>query len=102
MYELLILILATWRISMFLVYDDLTKNLRDAANVGMTKDNGQPVNLVAWFLGCFWCCSLLIAGALNPLAPCAGIADIILRPFAVSGGAILVHYLCRIQLQVGD
>lgn len=101
MYELLILILATWRISMFLVYDDLGRNLRERVGVGMTKDNGRPVNPIAWILGCFWCCSLVVAFLANLLAPCAGIADIILRPIAVSGGTILIHYACRIQLQVG-
>lgn len=103
MYELIILILATWRISMFLVYDGATKNLRDRVGVGVTKGehDDRPVNPIAWMLGCFWCCSLIAAALLNLLAPCAGTVDIILRPLAVSGGAILIHYLCRIQLQVG-
>lgn len=104
MYNMILLILFTWRVSAFLVYDPITKNLRDRAGVGMTKGiyDDRPISFGAWILGCFWCCSLVVATLVNLLAPCAGIMDVILRPIAVSGGAILVHYACRIHLQLSE
>ena len=99
---LIILILFTWRISILLVYDQLTQHLRERAGVGMIGKGDLPINFWSWLLGCFWCCSLVVAFLVNLLAPCANIVDVLLRPFAVSGGAILVHYMARMHLQLGE
>lgn len=102
MYELLIMVLATWRISIFLVYDDLFNGMRERMNVGMTTESGLPINPIAWMLDCFWCCSIIIALLVSLLSPCVSILEILMRPFAISGGAIMLHYMCRIHLQLGD
>lgn len=100
MFEMVIMILATWRISMLLVYDDIFCRLRERVGVGMTKENGSPINIWSWILSCFWCCSLVIAALMHLLSPCVSVLVMSMRPFAVSGGAILMHYMARMHLQL--
>lgn len=93
---------AVWRISMLLTDDNLFKGLREQVGVGMERSNGRPINPLAWMFGCFWCCTLVLAVPMNLLSPCAGWVDILLRPFAISGCSILMHYAARMHLIVGD
>ena len=102
MFELTIMILAVWRISIFLVYDQLTQHLRERAGVHMLGRDDLPISFWSWMLGCFWCCSIVLALLVNLLSPCASLLVMLLRPFAVSGGAILVHYMARMHLQLGE
>jgi len=98
----LIAVLAIWRLSMLLTDDNLSRGLREWAGVGMERNDGRPLNPLSWMLGCFWCCTLVLAAPLNLLWPCDNWVDVLLRPFAISGGAILVHYIARMHLIVGD
>lgn len=85
MVDLLRLVLATWRLTALLVYDDgpfhSFQRLRDYAQVADPDE--QHINGA---LSCVWCCSIWAAlGVLlvNKLLP--GIVDIL----ALSAGAIL-------------
>jgi len=98
-------VLATWRLTALLVYDDYTQRLRDHFCVGMETDDGRPINLGAAIFGCFWCCSipvaLLMTIAVIMVNSSMNVMEAILYPLALSGAAILLNHNARIHLSVG-
>jgi hypothetical protein len=95
--HILILILATWRISSLLATEpgpwDVFGKLRTL--VGVVYDvNGEAhgTNVVGKAIICVWCNSLYIGAAWAPawwLAPTA--ATLVALPFALSAGAVIVN-----------
>jgi hypothetical protein len=94
--HILILILATWRISSLLATEpgpwDVFGKLRTL--VGVRYDGGSPygTNVVGKAIVCVWCNSLYIGAAWALfwwLAPTA--ATLAAMPFALSAGAVIVN-----------
>ena len=106
---LMVAILATWRIAALLTCEDGPRNAlrhwRQRLGVDMETDEGAPATWTAWLLGCFWCCSLVVA---LPVSLLLLIQEQQLRPvqllypFAISGGAIILNHLSRCYLQMMD
>jgi len=101
--ELLILILATWRLSSLLVSEagpgDVFARLRHWAGVRY-DDVGQPygINLLARGLVCVWCVSVWIGAGwavLHYFQP--QIAFWLALPLALSAGAIIVNRVIEAQ-----
>ena len=95
MGDLVILILATWRLTALLVYESWFEWLRQMANVDFVDDRDVPLGFFGKILSCFWCTSLLMA-----IVCCILLAadwDFILWPLAASSGAILLNHLARVN-----
>lgn len=94
---LLVGVLATWRITAFLVYEHWTEGLRQRAEVDFHGDDDLPVTFAGKILGCFWCTAqvvgLVVALAMLPFLPRA---QWVLMPFALAGGAIILNHWTRI------
>lgn len=101
---LLLLILATWRLTALLILEDgpfrIFTNLRDAVGAGLMDDDDCPLTQLGGLFSCFWCMSVWVATGLvivaAPLLPAlcfswAGVVYYGLTVFAVSGGAILAE-----------
>jgi hypothetical protein len=95
--ELAVFILATWRLASLLAQEagpfDLFARLRYAAGVRY-GDDGAPYghNVLAEGIVCVWCCSVWVGVVLAAAwwyAP--DVAFWIAAPFALSGGATLIH-----------
>lgn len=105
--NLLICILAVWRITALLTYEHGPRGvflkLRQRWEVDFEDENGLPISLRAWVLGCFWCCSLVVSLLLWPLGiwldgtwrPVQT-----LYPLAYSAGAILLNHASRCYLRM--
>lgn len=96
---LLVLVLVTWRLSSLIVYEDgpldVFARVRRAAGVDQP---GELTNL-AKGLSCLWCVSVWV-GAVVALAFIQywdGTVFRLLLPFALSGGAIAVDRIVRLQ-----
>jgi len=95
--NILILILATHRITLLLIKEDgpfyIFQHFRAWSGVYYDKNNkAQGTNLLSEILSCFYCCSLWIAIILTGLywsIPYDFIVYLFL-PFALSSGAILL------------
>ena len=89
--ELLTKVLATWRLSAFLVYDHgpfaVFEKLREAAGVQYRGDDGWPLSFWGQLLSCVWCVSVWMAMLVWMIDKTP--ARWILKPLAISGGAIL-------------
>ena len=90
--ELLVKILATWRLSALLVYDRgpfrIFQRLREEAGVLYLDKDGWPSGFWGQLLSCTWCVSVWVAVLVwlidkTPLRWA-------LKPLALSGGAILL------------
>jgi hypothetical protein len=100
MIELLVAILACWRITAFLTYEKTGAWVREAANAHMLGDDDQPVTTWGRIITCFWCMSLIPAGALGAWVWVHSNWSWIYAPMvalAVSGGAILLNEYCGIR-----
>lgn len=95
---LLILILATWRLSSLLVDErgplDVFVRIRELA--GIQHDESKkpflyPERFFAQLLSCIWCISIWVAGGWSLAYYLVGDAVILLAlPFALSAGAIIL------------
>lgn len=96
-YELFVLMLATWRLSNLLVDAgesgpfNLLHKIRYAAGVRY-DDYSQPygTNEVARALTCLWCTSVWIGALVTAVYALSPLVLWLLLPFALSAGAILV------------
>lgn len=95
-FRLIVAILASFRLTTFIVYERWLEPLRMRAGVDFTDEFGVPLSFWGKILDCFWCVSLF-AGSLV-----VGVAYTpvwwLLLPLAVSAGAILLNHLARIYL----
>jgi len=98
--SLLILILATWRLTALFVYDDVLQWLRERARVHLLDENDRPRTFWGKVLGCFWCTSLLVGAILGLWKVLLPELVWVFLPFALSGAAILVNHLTRIHRDV--
>ena len=95
MLELLISILATWRISSLLVREDgpsdVFAKLRTISGVKYDKYSiPRGTNFVSSLLLCVWCTSIWIAVIIAALDRPVNILTFIRRALALSSGAILL------------
>ena len=94
--DLLLLAFAVWRISNVLVNEpgifSVFQIMRDLFDVHWGQPPEDQSNVIAGILSCVWCCSFWI-GLLASIAfyyeP--ETTRLVLLPFAISAGAILVH-----------
>lgn len=98
MLELVVAILAVWRLTCYLVYEKSGQWVRDWAMVYAVDEDGQPVTYWGKVLSCFWCTSLHVGGVLWLLVVSPWWW--VLLPFAISGGAILLNHIARVYLAV--
>jgi hypothetical protein len=101
---IVICMLAVWRVSCLLVYEDAFEWLRQRVGVGMFDvDTGKPITIGGSLLSCMWCCSLALSVPLGvATALCLReFAGVVLYPLAISGGSILLHHFSRMHLIVG-
>lgn len=98
--ELVIVLLATWRLAAFLAYERWTDGLRLRMGVEMVDENGVPVSFWGKVFGCFWCLSLPAAVVCAVLA-LGGIWWLLL-PLAGSGAAVLLNHATRINRYAED
>jgi len=95
-------VLAIWRLTAMLVYDDAAQGIRDHFGVGMEDDDERPIGLGAAFLGCFWCCSIPVSAIMTIVlaifSPGMTVMEVVLCPWALSGAAILLNHNARIHL----
>jgi len=95
-------VLAVWRLTALLVYDDVSQRLRDHFCVGVEDDSGRPINYGAAVFGCFWCCSIPVAAVMTVtlaiVDPGMTVVEAVLYPWALSGAAILLNHNARIHL----
>lgn len=96
--RLLVLVLATWRITAILVYDDFMDWLRDRAKVWVVDEQGHPKTFWGKILGCFWCASILVGVPLSVLALSRYWGALWIP--AASGAAILLNHIARVYLAV--
>jgi len=94
-FELIILILATWRVSHLLVYEDGFLNLADYTRrlANLTTHTGE-------LFACVYCLSVWV-GIVFALIWYAG-GLVFLIPLALSGGAILLHRVRGFLQDVDD
>lgn len=93
---LFILILATWRISSLLVYEDgpfeIFERLRQRAGVVYNAHSQREgTNELARALTCLWCVSVWAGAFWVALLALSEWCLWLALPFAVSGGAVLVE-----------
>lgn len=93
-FKFLVGLLAVWRVTALLVYDDWFQWLRDKACVDYVDEAGEPKTFWGRMLACFWCTSVLVSILVTALL----ISPVwfITVPFALSGGAVLLNHLTRI------
>lgn len=94
--RLLTLILATWRISSLLVYEDgpfeIFERLRHRAGVVYNEHSQREgTNDLAKGLTCLWCVSVWVSAFWVVLLALSGWCLWLALPFAISGGAVLVE-----------
>ena len=92
--KIVLLILATWRLTALLVYDKWFEWLRDTVKVYAVDELGEPVLFWGQVLNCFWCTSLITGTVLLAMAHLNIWLPIWL--FALSGGAVLLNHITRI------
>ena len=95
MLELLLSVLATWRVSSMLVRedgpDDVFAKLR--MFTGMKYDeysNPYGTNLISSLLSCVWCTSVWVAFIIAAIDKPANIRKFLQRAMALSAGAIII------------
>jgi hypothetical protein len=97
-FDLLLGVLATWRLSALLCYDYSMEWLRQLAKVDFVDDQDVSITYAGRILSCFWCTSLFV-----------GIQVVVLLifklhwtllPFALSGGSIILNHWTRIVRDV--
>lgn len=98
MLPAILAVLATWRITAYLVYENSGQWVRDAARVYAVDSEGMPITFWGKMLSCFWCTSLPVAGVCGLLAYASWWTWWVLLPFAVSGAAILLNHISRVYL----
>ena len=100
--DMLILTLAVWRASYFLVNEEgplgIARKLRERAGIGHDEDTRQPISypetFFAQMLGCIWCVSFWVAIVILGLwLSLVGVPLVIV--VALSGGAVLLDTLQR-------
>lgn len=91
-------VLATWRITALLVYGRWGEVIRYKLGTHMLRDDGLSISPVGRVLQCFWCTSLMVALPFAGLCGTGNWQYWLLWVFALSGGAILLNHLCRINL----
>ncbi len=87
-FELLVAVLATWRISAALYYGKEFEPLRDRLTFALDDDD-VPLSWWGRQISCFWCVSFLVALVVWPVALWA---SWVLWPFAVSGAVVLLSW----------
>lgn len=92
--KLFIGLLAVWRLTALLVYDDWFQWLRDKAGVDYVDETGEPKTFWGRMFACFWCTSILVSVPITLLLISPIWVTIV--PFALSGGAVLLNHLTRI------
>lgn len=96
--ELLIGVLATWRIAAFLVYEHWTEGLRQRAGVYILGDDDLPQDIAGRVLACFWCVTMLVSLPVTLVLLYRWWWALL--PFALSGGAIILNHWTRIVRDV--
>lgn len=86
--QIIIAILATWRISAALFYEYTFATVRDRAGVHYLGSDGRPITFWGKQLSCFWCVTTWVGSVVGIIAMTP--AWPILVPFAISGGAVLL------------
>ena len=102
MLDLLVLSLATWRLSSLLVVErgpfDIFMRLRSLAGIQHDQKGDAymiPDNIVAQILSCVWCCSTWIAIFLTTLYVILPEMIVAAFPFALSAIAIIIQTAVR-------
>lgn len=102
--SLLLLALATWRLSAMISYEvgpwRLFVRLRSIAGIIPDPEDGSPAgwnadSFLAVLFGCLWCVSVWIGAGLLLLVAVWPPALWIVGPLALSAGAILIERLAR-------
>lgn len=96
--DLLMVILATWRLTALLCYDDWFAWLRQLARVDFVDTSGRPITVLGRILYCFWCTSI-ISAIITTIVFVLGVRMPIYM-LAASGGAIILHHWTRIVRDV--
>lgn len=104
-FDFLLLALATWRISAFLVGEEgpwrVARWLRERAGIVHDPEGdpvGYPDNPIAQALGCVWCMSFWMALPML-LLWLSGPGVVLVLMLALSGGAVLMDVAVR-RMQV--
>ncbi len=97
--DVLIAVLATWRLAALLCYEERFEWLRQKAKVDFVDpETGIPITRMGRILSCFWCCSLYVA----PLVVVTMIFNMrwLLIVLAASGGSIILQHWSRLHRYV--
>lgn len=86
--QVVVLILAVWRLALLLTYEKSMQWLRDVLHTYELNEYGRPRRFLASIINCFWCNSLWLAALLWPVAFSKFWTWLL--PFAVSGAAVLL------------
>lgn len=99
--DVLIAVLATWRLAALLCYEDMFEWLRQKAQVDFTDlKTGRPITRMGRILSCFWCCTLVA----SPFVVVAMVLNLrwVVIVLAASGGSIILQHWTRINRYVEE
>lgn len=98
--DILLVVLATWRLASMLAYERMFEWLRQRAQIDFVDDEGAPITRLGRILSCFWCVTLMVA----PLVVWMLVLNMrwLLLFLAASGGAIILQHWSRINRYVEE